>query len=233
MLGKNYISALQKVEKLQPRGKREKVEKQQEIIETEIEEEKEQGENQEIEEGIFPKELRNRDLERQYIGILLKDPRLIKKYFYLYEECNFEDPELLNIYKSILFTEGGAYTSEVAKKGFSFAQDNERSFELKSQLKREIKEKSDKMEKIYIDLKKLFVLRRNYLAIPIQNIQEKVIEIKSYELYDKMSVEEVENAVIQVNDTEKFKRAIISEGLTDFLQLGDNNLTNAIQCRKK
>ena len=84
------------------------------------------------------------------------------------------------------------------------------------------------MEQIYIDLKKLFVLRKNYLAIPIQNIQEKVMEIKEYELYDKMSVEEVESAVVQVNDTEKFKRAVLNEGLTSFLQLGDNNLTNGL-----
>ncbi len=84
------------------------------------------------------------------------------------------------------------------------------------------------MEKIYTDLKKLFVLRRSYLAIPIQNIQDKVIEIKEYQLYDKMSVEEVESAVIQVNDTEKFKRAVLNEDLTTFLQLGDNNLTNGL-----
>ncbi len=195
---------------------------------TKNQEQEQQEEKHETEEGIFPKELRNKNLERQYIGILLTDPRLIKKYFYLYGECNFEDPELLNLYKSILFTEGGAYTSEVAKKGFSFAQDNERSFELKSLLRREVQEKNYNIEKIYIDLKKLFVLRKNYLAIPIQTIQDKVIEIKSYELYDKMSVEEVENAVIQVNDTEKFKRAILSEGLTDFLELGENNLTNGL-----
>lgn len=228
MLGKNYIAALQKVERLQPR--REKVEEPQERIEnvTKNQEQEQQEEKHETEEGIFPKELRNKNLERQYIGILLTDPRLIKKYFYLYGECNFEDPELLNLYKSILFTEGGAYTSEVAKKGFSFAQDNERSFELKSLLRREVQEKNYNIEKIYIDLKKLFVLRKNYLAIPIQTIQDKVIEIKSYELYDKMSVEEVENAVIQVNDTEKFKRAILSEGLTDFLELGENNLTNGL-----
>lgn len=228
MHGKNYIAALQKVERLQPRKTKEKVEEQEENIEDEIHEEEKQEEKQETEEGIFPKELRNKNLERQYIGILLTDPRLIKKYFYLYEECNFEDPELLNLYKSILFTEGGAYTSEIAKKGFSFAQDNERSFALKSLLKREVGKKDYNIEKIYIDLKKLFVLRRNYLAIPIQTIQDKVIEIKSYELYDKMSVEEVENAVIQVNDTEKFKRAILTEGLTDFLELGENNLTNGL-----
>src|SRR5699024_7353401 len=67
-----------------------------------------------------------------------------------------------------------------------------------------------------------------YLAIPIQAIQDKVVEIREYELYDKMSVEEVENAVIQVSDTEKFKRSILNEGLTSFLELGDNNLTNGL-----
>ncbi len=178
--------------------------------------------------GLFPRELSDDDLERQYIGLLLTDPRLIKKYFYVYEDCYFEDPELLNIYKSIIFTEGGAYTTEQAKKGFSFAKDNEKVYALKSKLKKEIRDQDYDMEQIYIDLKKLFVLRKNYLAIPIQNMQEKVMEIKEYELYDKMSVEEVESAVVQVNDTEKFKRAVLNEGLTSFLQLGDNNLTNGL-----
>ncbi len=178
--------------------------------------------------GLFPRELSDDDLERQYIGLLLADPRLIKKYFYVYEDCYFEDPELLNIYKSIIFTEGGAYTTEQAKKGFSFAKDNEKVYALKSKLKKEVRDQDYDMEQIYIDLKKLFVLRKNYLAIPIQNIQEKVMEIKEYELYDKMSVEEVESAVVQVNDTEKFKRAVLNEGLTSFLQLGDNNLTNGL-----
>ena len=178
--------------------------------------------------GLFPRELSDDDLERQYIGLLLTDPRLIKKYFYVYEDCYFEDPELLNIYKSIIFTEGGAYTTEQAKKGFSFAKDNEKVYALKSKLKKEVRDEDYDMEQIYIDLKKLFVLRKNYLAIPIQNMQEKVMEIKEYELYDKMSVEEVESAVVQVNDTEKFKRAVLNEGLTSFLQLGDNNLTNGL-----
>lgn len=167
-------------------------------------------------------------MERQYIGLLLTDPRIIKKYFYLYEECYFEDPELLNIYKSVIFTEGGTYTPELAKKGFNFAKDNERSYELKCILKKEVENKDYNMEKIYIDLKKLFVLRKHYLAIPIQNMQRRIMEIKEYQLYDKMSVEEIESAVIQVNDTEKFKRAILNEDLTSFLQLGENNLTNGL-----
>ncbi len=219
---KNYTAALQKIEML---GTTKKKRTSQESIEEEYEYDEEEEDDIG---GVFPKPLSDKKLERQYIGLLLVDPRLIIKYFYLYEECCFEDPELLNIYKSIIFTEGGAYTSESAKRGFNFAKDNEKSYELKSVLKKEVSEKNYDMEKIYLDLKKLFVLRKSYLAIPIQNIQEKVVEIKEYQLYDKMSVEEVESAVVQVNDTEKFKRAVLNEGLTSFLQLGDNNLTNGL-----
>ncbi len=225
---KDYTAVLQKIEMLRNQKVKKSPQKETEDDEYDEEYDEEGEEDEENVAGIFPKELRDRKLERKYIGLLLNDPRYIIKYFYLQEECCFEDPELLNIYKSIIFTEGGAYTSELAKKGFNFARDDERSYELKSTLKKEVRDQDYDMEEIYIDLKKLFVLRKNYLAIPIQNIQEKVVEIKEYELYDKMSVEEVENAVIQVNDTEKFKRAVLNEGLTSFLQLGDNNLTNGL-----
>lgn len=234
----NYTAALQKIELLGPRKINKLIEdeyeEEEKYLQEEREEEKEEAIIEEFSfkktnlESMFPPQLSDKNLERQYIGLLLIDPRLIKKYFYLYEECYFEDLELLNIYKSIIFTEGGAYTSEIAKRGFNFAKDDERSYQLKDFLKREMRDKPYNIEEIYMDLKKLFVLRKNYLAIPIKNIQEKVIEIKEYQLYDKMSVEEIENAVIQVNDTEKFKRAVLNEGLTSFLELGDNNLTNGL-----
>ncbi len=237
---KNYTAALKKIEMLDPRNANkmsfqedEETEEENDYEDNEEYEEEEEYEDYEESEeenieGMFPKQLSAKQLERQYIGLLLEDPRLIKKYFFVYEECYFEDPELLNIYKSVIFTEGGAYTTEAAKRGFNFARDDEKSYQLKSILKKEVRDKDYNMEHIYIDLKKLFVLRRNYLAIPIQNIQEKVMEIKDYQLYDKMSVEEIESAVVQVNDTEKFKRAVLNEGLTSFLQLGDNNLTNGL-----
>lgn len=220
---RDYTSALKKIEIL---GQR----KEKSSSKEEIEQEREDSEQEKEEDmtGMFPKELSDEQIERQYIGLLLTDPKFIIKYYYLHEDCYFEDPEMLNIYKSVLFTEGGAYTSELAKKGFNFSRDSEAVYALKEKLKKEVKNKNYNMEKIYIDLKKLFVLRKNYLAIPIKNIQEKVIEIREYELYDKMSVEEVESAVIQVNDTEKFKRAVLNQNLTSFLQLGDNNLTNGL-----
>ncbi len=219
----DYIASLKKIEMLGQKKQKSLANEKRKASNNVLGEEDEEDMT-----GMFPEELSDDDLERQYIGLLLTDPRLIKKYFYVYEECYFEDSELLNIYKSIIFTEGGAYTTEQAKRGFNFAKDNEKVYALKSKLKKEVRDKNYNMEEIYINLKKLFVLRKNYLAIPIQTIQEKVMEIKEYELYDKMSVEEVESAVVQVNDTEKFKRAVLNEGLTSFLQLGDNNLTNGL-----
>ena len=189
---------------------------------------RENSQKQEEQKSMYPEELRNDTLERTYMGLLLSDPRYIVKYYFLYEDCYFENKELLNIYKSVLFTEGGHSTPEAAKRGYNFSVDSEEVYNLKNQLKKEVADQNYHMEKIYMDLRKLFILRKNYLAVPIQDIQEKIVEIKDYILYDKMSIEEVESAVEQVNDTGKFKRAILNKGLTSFLELGDNNLTNGL-----
>lgn len=222
LANKDYMLALSKIEKLtKAANAKEKTKKTSSVSNKENKDKKDKS-------GIYPEQLSDIESERAYIGLLLNDPKLIVKYFFVYDECQFEDDELLNIYKSILFTEGGPYTPEKAKQGFNFAKDTERSYRLKEELKREVEDKTYNMEKIYVGLKKLFVLRKNYLAIPIKEIQEKVVEITDYILYDQMSIEEVEAAVVQVNDTEKFKRAVLSEGLTEFLKLGDNNLTNGL-----
>ena len=217
LLNEDYIEALKKLEKL---NNMEKI----------IASEQELVDNEEIEEqtGVYPKKLSDAKLEETFIGLLLKDPKLIVKYYFLFDECYFEDEEMLNIYKSVLFTEGAAYTPEIAKNGFNFSRDSEKVYKLKNELKAMVAKKEYNVEKIYIDLRKLFVLRKNYLAIPIKNIQDKVVEIKDYILYDKMSVEEVKDAIVQVNDTEKFKRAVLNKGLTSFLEMGENNLRNGL-----
>ena len=212
----NYKDAMETLQELREMGNTEE--------KRVVRKKKEKEENK----SIYPKLLSDIELEHIYMGLLLNDPKYIVKYYFLYDECYFEDNEILNIYKSVLFTEGGSYTPEVAKEGFNFARENEDTYRLKGELKQKVGQEKYNMEKVYLELKKLFVLRKHYLAIPIQTIQDKVVEIKEYELYDKMSVEEVENAVIQVNDTEKFKRGILNEGLTSFLELGDNNLTNGL-----
>lgn len=178
--------------------------------------------------GKYPKKLQNPKLERTYIGLLLNNPQYIVKFYFLHDQCFFEDDELLNIYKSILYTEGGAYTPEIAKDGFNFAKDTEKSYNLKYELKKEVQQEKINAEKVYTELKKLFILRKSYTETPIKEIQEKVVEIIDYKLYDQMSVEEIESAVIQVTDTEKFKRAILNKGLTSFLEAGDNNLRNGL-----
>ena len=217
LLNKDYMAAYKKIDELSKLQDEEDEEDEDEIVE-EVEEQ----------DGIYPPELSNVELERTFIGLLLNDPKLIVKYYFPFEECYFEDSDCLNVYKSILFTEGGAYSSEDAKRGFNFARDNEAVYKFKTELKNEVKGKDYDVEKIYIDLRKLFVLRKSYLAIPIKNIQDKVVEITEYTLYDKMSIEEVKSAIEQVNATEKFKRAILNEDLTTFLESGDNNLRNGL-----
>ncbi|OKZ60704.1 MAG: hypothetical protein BHV96_01520 [Clostridium sp. CAG:354_28_25] len=197
-----------------------------------LEAEKKEFEAEQIKEDEverFPKELQDLDLEEDYIGLLLYDPRYIVSYNFLYDEVCFQDERMLNLYKSVIFTEGEKYAPEAVKRKFNFAKTTREVYELKKQLVTRIKlQRTVTMEKVYIDLKKLFILRNWYLKIPIKSVQEKVVEIRNYELYDKMSVEEVESAVEQVTATEKFKRAVLNKGLTEFLETGENNLTAGI-----
>lgn len=211
LLNGDFITALEKIQDLQ--------------LENEEQEEK----TEEIEMvGTYPKQLSNPELEYIYMGLLLNDPKLIVKYYFTFKECYFEEDDILNLYKSILFTEGGNYTPEVAKKGFNFAKDTEESFALKKQLKAKMASEDYHMEQIYVELKKLFILRKNYLEMPIKEVQKAIVEITGYELYHEMSEQEVESAIRQVSDTGKFKRAVLNQGLSDFLNQGDNNLTNGL-----
>ena len=221
----NYVIAFKKIESLAQDVKNKEKEK---LKKAKNEEKIKNEENKNNKKAIFPEELENDELERNYMGLLLNNPEYIIKYHFLYDECYFEDQNVLNAYKSVLFTEGGNYTPEIAKQNFNFAKDNEESYNFKAELKKEVESKRLNMEKIYTELKKLFILRKSYLEVPIKEIQNKIIEIKDYELYNQMSPEEVKDAVVQINDTQKFKRAVLNKGLTGFLEAGDNNLRNGL-----
>ena len=54
----------------------------------------------------YPKKLSNKKLEEVYISLLLANPKAISMYYIEKKDCYFESALLLNIYKSILFTEG-------------------------------------------------------------------------------------------------------------------------------
>lgn len=214
----NYFEALKKIRELKEKEQEAK-ENEEEIIE---------DEEEEVEEGTYPRTLSNQELEEHFIGLLLENPKLIMKYYFLFETCMFEDAEMLNIYKSVLYNEGAKYSSEQAKNGFNFSKDSEEVYHLKNELVKEVRDKEYDVEKIFVELKKLFVLRKAYIETPEKNIQDKILEITNYELYDKMSVEEVENTIEQVNVTQKFKQSVLSDNLVEFLESSENELANGL-----
>ena len=219
----DYEGALFKIEHFDDKEESKKEHKSKKIKIEKKEEDSKQEETRK-----YPKELSNVELERNYMGLLLEEPNLIVRYYFLFKECYFEDDDILNLYKSVLFTEGAAYASEKAKEGYNFAKDTEESYELKITLRKSVRNKNLNMEKIYNELRKLFILRKNYLEVPVKTIQDKIVDIINYELYDKMTAEEVQSAVSQVTITDRFKQSILNKDLTRFLEEGDNNLTNGL-----
>ena len=75
---------------------------------------------------------------------------------------------------------------------------------------------------------KLFAIRKSYLRRPIQETKNRIMDIMHYELYDKMTIQEVKDAIEQITATEKFKRAVLSNDITNFLITGESNLSNRI-----
>ena len=215
----NYLEALKKMRELKDKEEKAK-KKQEEIFELAPKEEED--------EGAYPPELSNPELEQVFIGLLLDNPKLISKYYFMFDDCIFEDDAMLNIYKSVLFNEGSKYSSEKAKNGFNFSKDSEKVYELKNKLRKSVKDKEYNIEKIYDELKKLFILRKAYTETPERSVQEKIVEITDYELYDKMSPEEVEDTIEQVRVTQKFKSSVLSDELVEFLESGENELANGL-----
>lgn len=213
----NYFEALSKMKKLKEEEEKAK-DDEVEVFE----------EEQEETVGKYPKELSNPPLEQLFIGLLLENPKLISKYYFVFDICYFEDDEMLNIYKSVLYNEGSKYSPERAKDKFNFSKDNEEVYELKNKLLRQVINKNFDIEKVYTELKKLFILRKAYLETPENSVQQKIVEIRNYELYDNMSAEEVEATIEQVKVTQKFKQSVLSTNLVSFLKSGENELSRGL-----
>lgn len=222
MKEEEYEEALQMLQELNIKGKLnlkdEDDEQQNDMIDDEEENEEDKS--------LYPEELINEELEENYISLLLANPKAISMYYILYEDCYFENEELLNIYKSVLFTEGESYAPQVAKDNFNFAKENAETYNQKNMLKEKGKSENHDFEKVYVNLRKLFEIRKNYLRNPIQETKDRIVDILDYELYDKMTIQEVKDAIEQITATEKFKRAVLSDNITDFLITGENNLSN-------
>ena len=99
---------------------------------------------------IYPKELMNEELEATYIGLLLTDPKSISKYYFLHDDFYFANEDIADLYKVVLFTDGEAYASELAKKSYNFAKNIDAIFPLKEDYKLRVKGRVYNFEKIYV-----------------------------------------------------------------------------------
>ena len=123
-------------------------------------------------ENKYPKELKNIKLEYAYIGLLLENPKSISKYYLSFEDSQFSDPMAMNLYKSILFTEGGRFAPENIKRDFSYPKTSEEIYNLKQKLKAEAAQNNYSIEAVFTKIKKLFLLKKYYIKAPTQKNQE-------------------------------------------------------------
>ena len=177
----------------------------------------------------YPEKLMDLKLECLYLGMILNNPKAISMYYFLYDDCLFSDPELINVYKVILFRIGEAYAPGKAKKDFSFPRETQSTYQLQEQAKKIAEQSEEDIEEVYVQLKKLFLLRKYFLGAPTREMQAKIIEIRSYELYEDMSTEEIDSAVEQIRVTNRLSQIVLNEGVTNFLVEGNNTLTQGIE----
>ncbi len=176
----------------------------------------------------YPKELKNVKLEYAYIGLLLENPKSISKYYLSFEDSQFSDQMALNLYKSILFTEGGRFAPENIKRDFSYPKTSEEIYKLKQQLKQEAMKNNYSIESVYTKIKKLFLIKKYYLKAPTKKIQDQILEIKYYKRYKEMTIDELENIISQIGIKRGISEGRLNAGVTNFLLEGENALTSGL-----
>ena len=196
-----------------------------EAEEEEENEEEEDDDEEEEEESIYPDSLIDIELECVYIGLLFNNPRAISRFYFLYEDCHFSDNELTNLYKIVLFRDGEQFAPAQAKNKYQLPRETPNTYDLKLKVRRIAASKDYNLEEVYTKLKKLFILKKNYIVAATSAIQEKILEIQDYELYDEMTVEEVESALEQITVTTGLTQGRLNENATEFLLAGDNELS--------
>ncbi len=184
--------------------------------------------DEEEEESIYPDELVDLELECVYIGLLFNNPKAISRFYFVFEDCKFSDNELYNLYRIIIFRDGEAYAPAIAKDKFQLPRENPRTYDLKYKVRKMAIAKKYDLEEVYTELKKLFILKKNYLIAPTSAIQQQILDIQNYDLYKDMTVEEVESAIEQIAVTTGLSRAILNEDATSYLLSDDNELSNGI-----
>lgn len=181
------------------------------------------------EEGVkFPASITNEKLEAIYVGLLLLNPKGISMFWLPYAECQFSVPWMMNIYKVVLFREGQEYVSEIAKKGFSFPKITEKTETYMDTCKKYASESNYTIEQAYLEIRKLFLIRTSYAKAPTKIIQQKVVDIKHYDRYNEMGIDEIMNSLNQISFTSSIRESVLNERITGFLLEGQNNLKTGV-----
>lgn len=201
-------------------------EEYEEEIEGEYEEEQE--EKQQTEEEADLEQLTSLKVEYIFLGLLLNNPKAISRYYFLYEDCHFSEQDLDNMYRIILFRESEQYAPAIAKEGFKLPMEAGDSYGLKVQLQEMANEKNYDIEMVYTILKKLFILKKNYLLAPTKLIRDSILDIVNYELYNEMTVEEVENAIEQIGVTSGLSQGRLNNDTTNFLLNDESTLATGL-----
>ncbi len=202
-----------------------------EFSEEEYEETEEDEEVVEEEQSIEEQELEqltSLKVEYIFLGLLLNNPKAISRYYFVYEDCHFSRKELDNMYRIILFRESEQYASAIAKEGFRLPMEAEDSYGLKIQLQEIASEKNYDIEIVYTILKKLFILKKNYLLAPTKIMRDSILDIVNYELYNEMTVEEVENAIEQIGVTSGLSQGRLNDDATGFLLNDESTLATGL-----
>lgn len=176
----------------------------------------------------YPRELINIKLEYAYVGLLLDNPKSISRYYLSYDDSRFSDDMALNLYKSILFTEGGRFAPEHIKRDFSYPKTSNEIYALKQKLKAEAAQSNYTIERIYTKIKKLFLLKKYFITAPTRAIQEEILAIKDYDKYKTMTVDELENIISQVGVKRGISEGRLNSNVTQFFLDGENTLTSGI-----
>lgn len=177
---------------------------------------------------LYPEELDNFTLETIYIALLYGTPNAISKFYFEENLCFFSSEIILNLYKSVIFKEGEKHAPPQLKEKFNFPKAISELYDIKCLMQTAPLEQKYNFEMIYRELKKLFILKRAYIKAPTHNIQNKILEIKSYIKYKDMSAEEVEAAIKQINVTNRLSQAVLNKDIAKFWLDDQNDLREGI-----
>lgn len=177
---------------------------------------------------LYPDELDNFTLETIYISLLYGTPNAISKFYFEEDTCFFSSEIILNLYKSIIFKEGEKHAPPQLKDKFNFPKAISELYDIKCLMQTAPLDKKYNFELIYRELKKLFILKKAYIKAPTHNIQDKILEIKSYIKYKDMSAEEVEAAIKQINVTNRLSQAVLNKDIAKFWLDDQNDLREGL-----